>query len=187
MFSQGASGVAAVDAAGSDRFVHAARALTAASGAAEFGVRELIAAAGGSRKSFYARYDSKDDLLCEMFAQDIALGAKVMEGLIPDTADPGQVVDAWIRALFDLQAAGESGYVAALVREHRRLAERRPEAMDSALAPLLAPLVEAVGPDRARLVMHLTLAVVHDVVLGNADPATAVDQLCQFCRSGVSP
>jgi hypothetical protein len=97
------------------------------------------------------------------------------------------VVDAWIRALFDLQAAGESGYVAALVREHRRLAERRPEAMDSALAPLLAPLVEAVGPDRARLVMHLTLAVVHDVVLGNADPATAVDQLCQFCRSGVSP
>lgn len=181
MFSQGASSVR------SDRYLDAARALTAASGAAEFGVRDLIAAAGGSRKSFYARYSSKDDLLCEMFAEDISMGAQVMGELIPSGAEPADVVDAWIRALFDLRAAGESGYVAALVREHRRLAERRPEAMDAALAPLLEPLVAAVGPARARLVMHLTLAVIHDVVLGNADAATAVDQLCQFCRSGVSP
>ena len=169
------------------RYVAAARALASVSGSSNFTVRDVIAGAAGSRKSFYASFGSKDDLLCEMFAEDCAIGAQMLAEMVDRHRLPRARLDAWIRGLFELMAAGEAGYVGVLVREHRRLAETRPAEIDSAVAPLveLIPVQEIAA---ARFVFHLTLATIHDVVVGRiADLDTTLDDLSKFCWSGSRP
>ena len=177
------------------RYVDAARRLAAQSGAASFTVRQVIDDAAGSRKAFYRRFDGKDDLLCELFTEDCAVGADVLAELMSrsDTADAR--MREWVAGFFTLMAAGESAYVATLVREYRRLSEERPRQLETAIEPFLTLLITEITADggdpraarfAAVATFQLVLAGLHEVVLGRIDDVDAtVDSLWRFCRSGI--
>lgn len=185
---------AAIEPDHATRCVDAARALAAETGSATFTVQQVVAEAGGSLKSFYRDFGGKDDLLCALFAEDCAAGADVLAGMVARHRSPRRRLRAWVVGLFTLMSAGESGYVAVLVREHRRLAETRPDELDAAVAPLVdllrAELAAAGDTDpagTARHVFGLTLLTIGDVELGRVDDLdAAVDSLWRFCWGGIS-
>jgi AcrR family transcriptional regulator len=178
-----------------DRYVDAARELAAESGGAAFTVQQVIAAASGSRKAFYRRFDGKDDLLCELFDADCAIGADFLAVLMDEHEDTPDRMHAWVAGFFTLMAAGETAYVATLVREYRRLAEQRPRQLDAAIEPFLLLLdteIIAAGADTraarfaSAATFQLVLAALHDIVLGRiVDVDAAVNDVWAFCRGGI--
>jgi AcrR family transcriptional regulator len=162
-------------------FVEAARALAEETGSASFTVQQVVARSGRSLKAFYRCFDGKDDLLVALLAEDCALAARLLARSLRRRRDPLAPlapVEGWVRGVFRLMAVGDAGYVGVLVREYRRLAEERPEALVEALEPLVALLVEAIGsaaaagaldPDRdarrdATTVLEVVLAKIHELL-----------------------
>jgi hypothetical protein len=85
-----------------------------------------------------------------------------------------------------------------LVREHRRLAEERPETLRAALAPMVdvltAEIVAAVAagaawssdPARdAQTIFVLVLEGIHEVGLGRVDPLEQASYLWRFCAAAL--
>jgi AcrR family transcriptional regulator len=179
------------------QFVAAARALAAETGSSAFTVQQVVARSGQSLKSFYRHFESKDDLLLALLEEDIAVGALFLGELVSAHDDPVERVRTWFTGLFDLLAAGEQAYVSVLVREHQRLSESRPDELDRAVAPFIDLLadelergvadgtVRAPEPRRdARLMLHLVLGSIHELVLGRDDrrPDEVGAYVWDFCR-----
>lgn len=167
-------------------FVAAARELAAETGSSAFTVQQVVERSGQSLKSFYRHFAGKDDLLLALVEEDIAVGALFLTELVDHHQRPERRVQAWVEGVFDLLAAGEQGYVAVLVREHRRLSEAHPDQMDAALAPFLDLLARdlaaaaATGTIRpgdpardARTVFDLVLTQIHQLVLTSPMPTGA--------------
>jgi AcrR family transcriptional regulator len=187
------------------RFVQAARDLATETGSSAFTVQQVVARSGLSLKSFYGLFEGKDDLLVALLEEDIALGALALSELIDAESDPRNRVRAWVVGLFSLMAAGQHGHVVVLVREHRRLAEARPESMTEALRPLVdllagelraaaeAGVMRRGDHERdARFLLDLVLVRIHDLVLGAGGPpspdhiAEVADYVWEFCWGGLS-
>ena len=179
-------------------FVAATRDLATETGSSAFTVQQVVARSGQSLKSFYRLFAGKDELLLALLEEDIGLGGVLLAERVGRHDDPGDRVRAWVDGVFALLVAGEQGYVGVLVREHDRLAEAHPEAMDAALAPLLDPLVSALAdgvaagrvrsgdPRRdARTVLDLVLAQIRQLVpvLGSPDRATRVAETAAYARA----
>jgi TetR/AcrR family transcriptional regulator len=161
------------------QFVAAARSLAAETGSSAFTVQQVVERSGQSLKSFYRHFAGKDDLLLALLEEDIAVGALFLEELIDVHAEPIDRVGTWVTGLFHLLAAGGQAYVSVLVREHQRLSESRPDELAGAISPFVDLLagelergvrqgvVHSQEPARdARLVFHLVLGSIHELVLG---------------------
>ncbi len=187
------------------RFVGAARELATETGSSAFTVHQVVSRSGMSLKSFYGLFDGKDDLLVGLLEEDIGLGALALSELIAAEESPRERARAWVLGLFSLMAAGRHGHVVVLVREHRRLAEARPEAMEAALCPLVdllatelaaashTGIVRPGNPQRdARLVLDLVLVTIHDLVLAPGGPPSAeritevAEYVWEFCWGGLA-
>lgn len=170
------------------RLVVAARQLADETGSAAFTVAQVIERAGSSLKAFYRCFRGKDDLLLALIEDDSGRGARVLEARLAHHDDGlhGFVVELF--AMLDLP--GAAGYAGVLVREHRRLAEHHPDALDAALAPLttlLAGLIDTTDPKRdAHTLFGVLIGGIHEVVLGRVDdPAELAEYLYRFCTRGL--
>jgi len=183
------------------RYVAAARELAAETGSSSFTVQQVVERASGSLKSFYRRFDGKDDLLLGLLHEDSAMGAALLGDMIGRHRLARLRVRAWITGLFRLMAAGDAGYVGVLVREHRRLAEARPEQTERALAPFIDLLaaeldgamdrgVVRAGDARrdASTVFDLVLLKIHDLAMGRGelDPEKMAEYVWAFCWSALA-
>lgn len=182
------------------QFVAAARSLAAETGSSAFTVQQVVARSGQSLKSFYRHFEGKDDLILALLEEDIAVGALFLRELIDAHDDAVLRIRTWMTGLFELMAAGEHGYVAVLVREHQRLSEERPDAMDQAVSPftdLLAAELDSgmqaglvrrgdAGRD-ARLLFRLVLGGIHELVLERDErtPADVAEYLWEFTWQGM--
>jgi AcrR family transcriptional regulator len=182
-------------------FVHAARELAAETGSSAFTVQQVVARSGQSLKSFYRYFDGKDALLLALIEDDCTVGALFLEGMINGYRAPVDRVRAWVLGVFQLMASGEEGYVSVLVREHRRLAETRPEEIALALQPLVQLLVDdltlameagevrAGDPARdATFILNMVLPYIHELLLAGR-PEHQVSEtsayVWSFCWGGL--
>lgn len=182
-------------------FVHAARALAAESGSPAFTVQQVVARSGQSLKSFYRYFDGKDALLLALIEEDCTVGALFLEEMIGGERTPVDRVRAWVLGVFELMASGEKGYVSVLVREHRRLAEARPDEIARALQPLVQLLVDDLtramaegnvrGGDPARdahSVLNMVLLYIHELLLAGRPKhqvSETAEYVWEFCWGGL--
>jgi AcrR family transcriptional regulator len=182
-----------------DQLVAAARALANESGSAAFTVAQVAEAAGCSLKGFYRCFAGKDALLLALLEDDSRLGADILLERIATVPAPRERLHAYVAGMFDMVVhPGALGYAGVLVREHRRLSERHPDELDTALAPLVDVLVaeiraaDAAGaiaskdPLRdAHATFALVLAGIHEVTLGRAAPGDVAAHVWTFVWRGL--
>ncbi len=182
-----------------ERLIGAARDLAEETGSAAFTVVQVAERAGLSLKSFYACFAGKDDLLLALLEEDGAVGADLLRVRVDAHDDPVERVRAYVHGLFWLLTyPGALGYAGVLVREHRRLAEDRPDDLRVALAPLVdvlaQELTEAAGVGRAstsdarrdaETVFGVLLTGIHEVTLGRRDPYDEAAHLWRLCWAGL--
>lgn len=172
-------------------------------------IRAVLAKAGLARRAFYERFNGKDDLVLAVFDESLRSAAVHFRKMTVDCMTPLEALQIIVNGIVlgQLGYSAESGNLrsAALSREHMRLAEARPEELQSALRPLLdliSGLVEqgiAEGTLRrsdpalqARMIYNLVSTTVHTLLLSEEgvdpdrtrreDMATA---LWEFCRRAI--
>jgi AcrR family transcriptional regulator len=182
-----------------ERLVEAARELANETGSASFTVAQVAARAGVSLKVVYRYFASKDDLLVALLEEDSRIGASLLATAVAAHTDPLARLRAAVTGVFELiTLPGALGYAGVLIREQRRLAESRPEALTQALAPIIDVLAAAIEgtlsadlaavPDTrrtARTVFASVLDGLHEVVLGRADPLEEAAFRWQYAWGGV--
>ena len=161
-----------------DRLVDAARARMWESGVAAFTVTQVVADAGTSLKSFYRCFAGKDELLVALFEDDARRGAAALAAMVESEHDPVERLRAAVVGLFRfITVDGRLPYAAALVREHLRLAESRPDELRKVLTPFVdlfsheLRLAQGLGAVRAgdterdaRTLFHLVLSHLHALI-----------------------
>ncbi len=183
--------------------VEAARVLMWETGAPVFTVSQLVAAAGTSLKSFYRCFGSKDELLVALFEDDARRGAEALGREVDRYEDPVERVRCGVQGLFGfITLDGRLPYAAALVREHLRLSESRPDELRAVLQPfvdLLQRELENAGrsgaikvDDSARLartVFHLVVSHLHALICHQIEesPTDIADDLWSFCAAALRP
>jgi AcrR family transcriptional regulator len=181
----------------SRRLVDAARQLMWQAGGPGFTVAQVVAASDTSLKSFYRLYTGKDELLVALFRDDARVGAEALGALVDEAEDPVERVRRAVVGLFRfITVDGHLPYAAALVREHLRLAESRPEELRSVLAPFVERFehelvaAQALGRLRqgdpakdARTLFHLVISHLHALVCHQIDdpPEQVAQDLWAFC------
>ena len=182
-----------------ERLVEVARDLADETGSAGFTVAQVAARAGVSLKVFYRYFASKDDLLVALLEEDSRLGASLLRASVEAHQDAEAQLRAAVTGVLELITwPGALGYAGVLIREHRRLAESRPEELNRALAPIIDVLTDtleravstgvaaAPQPRRAaRTIFALVLVAIHEVVLDRAEPLEEADFLWAFCWGGL--
>ncbi|GIU89899.1 MAG: hypothetical protein KatS3mg010_0998 [Acidimicrobiia bacterium] len=170
------------------RFIAAARELANETGTAAFTVAQVAQRARLSLKSFYRCFRGKDELLLALLRDDSGLGAQILRERTANVAEP---LRTYVDVLFELATDPAAvGYAGILVREHRRLSDVDPLALDHALAPLTDLLADLVGTEDARRDAHTMLGVliagIHDVLSGRvANPSEHARYLYRFCTRGL--
>jgi AcrR family transcriptional regulator len=183
--------------------VEAARALMWERGAPVFTVSQVVAAAGTSLKSFYRCFGSKDELLVALFADDARHGADALATAIEKEGDPLERVRCAVEGLFRFIAPdGSLPYAAALVGEHLRLSQSRPEELRGVLQPFVELFRTELENARrhgvvrvddveltARTLFHLVIAHLHALVCHQIEdpPAQVADDLWSFCAAALRP
>lgn len=182
-------------------FVHAARELAAETGSSAFTVQQVVDRSGQSLKSFYRYFDGKDALLLALIEEDCTVGARLLERMLDDHREPVDRVRAWVLGVFELMASGDEGYVSVLVREHRRLAEARPDEIELALQPLVQLLVgdltlavaasdiRAADPARdAHSILNMVLLYIHGLLVegrSERQVSETATYVWDFCWGGL--
>jgi TetR/AcrR family transcriptional regulator len=184
------------------RFVEAARALMWESGGPGFTVTQVVAAAGSSLKSFYRCFGSKDELLVALFADDARRGADALAAVVRRRPPADRLRTAVVGLFGFLGDEGRLPYAAALVGEHLRLAQSRPDALAAVLDPFLglfeSEMQAAAGRGEirpgdhrrdARTVFHLVISHLHALVYHQIDdePAVLSEELWTFCAAALRP
>jgi len=185
-----------------ERLVAAARSLMWEAGSPTFTVNQVVMAAGSSLKSFYRCFGSKDDLLVALFADDARRGAELLARRVEKVADPERLRTT-VTGLFGfLGVERQLPYAAALVSEHLRLAQGRPEELLVVRSPFVG-LFEAemhaamergeIRPGDAagdaRMVFHLVLSHLHALVWHQIDddPDEVGSKVWAFCAAALRP
>lgn len=190
------------------RIIDAANELLEDEGLEGLTIRAMLKRTGLARRAFYERFASKDDLVLAVFAETLKDAADLFESL--EEGDPVERLRAIVVALVmgsqeHTRALGIRR-VAALVREHLRLAQTRPAELAMALSPLLriiAGQIEAgirTGQLRdcdpglqAQLIYNLVASTLHlDVMIEesggegvNLRRQRLADEIWDFCRGGI--
>ena len=154
----------------SRQFVAAARGLVAEKGIDGLTLRVLLERTGLSRRAFYERFETKDDLLLAVFEETIrSASARYREGAdaFEDPLDrlrfivQGMIEGAWSRPTIP--------HSIAMSREHLRLAGSRPGDLRCALQPLTELIAGAlalgIASGRFRQAdPHETAVLIHNLV-----------------------
>jgi AcrR family transcriptional regulator len=193
--------------------VEAAYELLATQGLEGLTIRAVLEKTGLARRAFYECFAGKDDLILAVFEQTISMAAiRFGEQIaaLPDPLERLRVIVTCIvmgTNMFGVADASSSNKrSAALVREHLRLAESRPEDLQAALRPLITLLakqltegmtagtVRAYPAQRlAKLVYNVVSTTMHAELL--ADEETQSDQahriqlaeeIWEFCRRAIA-
>jgi len=186
-----------------DRLVDAARARMWDTGIPTFTVAQVVADAGTSLKSFYRCFAGKDELLVAMFEDDARRGATALAAMVELESEPVERVRTAVVGLFRfITLDGPLPYAAALVREHLRLAETRPDELRHVMNPFVdlfarelraAASVGAVRTTRverdARTLFHLVLSHLHALICNQIEdsPQDVADGLWDFCAAALRP
>jgi TetR/AcrR family transcriptional regulator len=201
--SPGATGTLARRPEVAHDLVEAARTLMWDTGAPVFTVTQVVAAAGTSLKSFYRCFASKDELLVALFEDDARRGADALAAAVDSYVEPLDRVRCAVQGLFGfITLNGRLPYAAALVREHLRLSESRPDELRAVLQPFVDILqreLDGAGrsgviavDDSARLartlfhlvVSHLHALICHQIV---ESPTDVAEDLWAFCAAALRP
>jgi AcrR family transcriptional regulator len=192
----------------SRQFVDKARTLVARDGVDGLTLRAILQETGLSRRAFYERFASKDDLLIAVFEETMRAAAEriradLAERRIADPLDRLRYVVARMIAGAASGAGEEGGGLPlALSREHLRLAEARPDELRHAVAPttdLMAEQIEAAmregrardgdARELAALVHTLVSSTIHTALLGREtawDGTRTTEVVWEFCRRALA-
>lgn len=197
----------------SRHIVEVAYQLVSEAGLEALTVRALLDRTGLSRRAFYERFASKDDLVLAVFEEAIQRAAQQFRHEVaryPVALDRLQLIIKGMvygRELTDGRRMPRTRWAAAIIREHLRLAQNRPEDLQAALQPLVALLAEQIAagseagiirqgdPLRlATLAYNLVATTVHTELLqgdwAQREPAyqkQLADDVWEFCRRALVP
>ena len=176
-------------------------------------IRAVLKRTGLSRRAFYERFETKDDLVLAVFEHTIRRAAGQLDELARTMADPMERLRVIVTSLVfgNITPAGPDSAQsnrrgAALSREHLRLAESRPADLQTALRPLLAVITQQLsdgmeagsirGDDTQRmgaLIYNLVSTTVHTELLAeeSARPnreqrARLAADIWEFCRRAIT-
>jgi AcrR family transcriptional regulator len=185
------------------RLVDSARALMWEADGPSFTVTQVVAASGASLKSFYRCFASKDELLMALFDDDARRGAEALVAKIDEQHAPLERVRTAVTGLFMfITVDGRLPYASALVREHLRLAESRPDELRAVLQPFVDVFetelrsAQAAGVVRsgdarrdARTLFHLVMSHLHALLCHQIEdpPAEVAEDLWAFCAAALRP
>lgn len=178
----------------STALVTAARELLA-SGEAEFTVQQIADRAGLSLRTFYAYFETKDDLLLAVIEEVTSDGAGLALKRAERFDDPVDRVVAILDSTLSYSTS-RPGEALLSSREHLRLAALRSEADEAALAPLLnlleAELAAGMATGRIRagnakalshmLASLMTMQVHAILVHGGSSEVATPAEIVDFCR-----
>lgn len=188
----------------SRQFVEKAAEVVARDGVDGLTLRTILEETGLSRRAFYERFASKDDLLVAVFEETMRGAAERFRAdfekrRITDPLDRlRHVVDGMISgAALGHDEAGR-GLSSAMSREHLRLAESRPADLRQAIRPTVALMTEQIeagmesgqirradAGELAVLVHNLVASTIHSALLdseGEYDGARHAETVWEFCR-----
>ncbi len=140
-----------------DALVEAAYQLLDEVGLEGLTIRAVLARTGLARRAFYDRFDSKDELMLEVFARTLAsaaaLFAREMAGIAPAMDRLKLIVCGIVMGRANDGPDGSwetSRRSAALSREHLRLADTRPADLKRTIAPLVDLIDREIARGMAR-------------------------------------
>lgn len=194
------------------QIIDAGYALLGQSGLEGLTIRAVLMRTGLARRAFYERFTGKDDLLLAVFEHTIRAAADHYDRAVQQIESPLERLKLVVESIAlgnGGQADGPSNLPirrgAALSREHLRLADTRPDALQAALAPLLAVIARLLAegmaagmirpcvPQRlAPLIYNLVATTMHtDFLSHSAERADRghrerlATDIWDFCLSGV--
>jgi AcrR family transcriptional regulator len=183
----------------SKAFVRAARDLAAEGGLEAVTLRPLLERAGLSRRAFYDRFESIDDVLVALYEETVARGAQIVARRVDAMPGPVAKLETLVRSMAAIaRNPGNRTFIVAISSERSRLSERRPEELEEASAPMIEVieriLAEGVASGAFRNTDLRSLAsTLHAVISSEIHRNMSlhgrrgewVDQLCEFCVEGV--
>jgi AcrR family transcriptional regulator len=171
-------------------------------------IRAVLTRTGLSRRAFYEWFVGKDDLVLAVFEQTIRDAVTHFSVLVKDLPDPLARLELIVTSIVigrgtESEAANRRG--AALSREHLRLAEARPDELQSAIHPLVMLIAHHLGdgmktgavrdddPQQlAALVYNLVSSTTHMELLteerSGTEPRRRDDlavEIWEFCRRAI--
>jgi AcrR family transcriptional regulator len=192
------------------QIVEAAYALLGEAGLEGLTIRGILSRTGLARRAFYERFTGKDDLMLAVFEHAIRAAAAHFDGEVKRLAYPLDRLRLIVHAIAlgsdANQATGpdfRDRRSTALSREHLRLAETQPAALQAALGPLLdliarllaegmaAGIIPRASPERlAPLIYNLVATTVHTEFLqqGGSDRRERerlAEDVWRFCLGGI--
>ena len=166
-------------------------------GYAEANLTEILSEAGLSTGSFYRHFDSKDDLLLDMYREDARRAAERISERVQRSSSSEQGLREWIDEVLSFgYDTRKSERVAVLGSQAARRATGYDRAQQEASDLLVAPLVEvlargkadgsfpAADPEHdARTIYSMTFALVERKMAGasSLSQARASGHVLRFC------
>lgn len=172
-------------------------------------VRAVLTRTGLARRAFYERFAGKDDLVLAVFEETLRDGAEYYREKARAVSGPLDTLRIIVAGLvFDALGKGDGlgeRRLAAMVLEHLRLAQSRPEELQAALRPLLDLITEQVTEGvrqgqlrecdpvlQATLIYNLVATTLHTELMlrGRGVPDTdrgqkLADEIWEFCRRAI--
>jgi AcrR family transcriptional regulator len=195
-----------------DRYAHmvdAAYDILGEDGLEGLTVRALLKRTGLARRAFYEHFVGKDDLMLAVLQMMLRRAAHHFESMFDDRESPLDRLRFFVVGIATGPMAknGDDGKrVTAMVREHLRLAQTRPDKLKAVLQPLLDVISAQIGegiragevrdcdPEfHAALIYNLVATTMHSyVMLRDTDqpshmlPERISEQLWEFCCRAIA-
>lgn len=183
----------------SKTFVRAARDLAAEGGLEAVTLRPLLERSGLSRRAFYDRFESIDDVLVALYEETVARGARIVARRVDAMTGPVAKLETLVRSMAAIaRNPGNRTFIVAISSERSRLSERRPEELEEASAPMIEVIerVLAEGVESGAFrdtelrglasTLHAVISSeIHRNMSLHGRSGEWVDQLCEFCVASV--
>ncbi len=192
----------------SRQFVEKATEVVARDGVDGLTLRTILHETGLSRRAFYERFASKDDLLVAVFEETMRSAAERFRHEFDERkmADPLArlhfIVRRMIAGAASQRTESGGGLSPAMSREHLRLAQSRPDELRQAVAPTTQLMAEQIlaamelghvrradANELAVLVHNLVSSTIHSALLGSAkeyDVERTTEVVWEFCRRAIA-
>lgn len=189
--------------------IDAANELLQESGLEGLTIRAVLKRTGLARRAFYECFAGKDDLVLAIFRETLREGADFFRREAQPFSTPIEKIRVVVVGLVTGAIDNAEGFsehrVRAMVDEHLRLAETRPEELQAALQPLLDFIAEQVTEGirigqlrdshpvlQATLIYNLVATTLHTMLMMRQDRSSAserreqlADEMWEFCRRAI--
>lgn len=179
------------------RLLDAARRLMVASPGSDFTVGEVAEQAGISLKTLYRWFETKDQLVLALLAEECRLGATLLRDLLAAYPSPAERLERCPEVMLALAELAPA-YARSLYRQHQRLSVDHGAAVAEALDPMVSVVEEEIrlavaageaDPGDPRAAARVVFAVLVDALSAfttdtRARPET-VAAVTRFLRGGL--